>query len=516
MGTAAQSDFDNQCAFNNKSVEKKSLKMKLSLLTLASIGQAEKIEYDLTTDGQISSSNQIGSGITLYKEWELSVDLKLRKNRNWNWSNVFALQQYDADADDKLAHGDLGDRVPAVFMHGGAQKLHICNSVNGNWNYCYDTDDVGTGWNDLVIRQTEEKDYDYELITKEHTSNGDYNYQVVFDNADEYDAFYFDADLPHDAHIGFSATTGHDDKKIEIVLGGWGGLQSVIRSANQEPAQGHVKYNHTKEDFDGWKGNVKVTVSDGKVEVEAYDEVVMSWSDPSIVKSELKNLLVSGGWQGSGKWHIDTWMAPKGTGVFNYEILLNGNVEHTVQNKEPAVWRDVRAEAANGWSNGATKGVFKNFALSTIKPKKELPPVETRIYKLQDLFDEILDNSNLRQIQKQKFGQKFQEKTDDLIVLYEIIRDRETYECKFPNTWKVEVDDDDVDRYAQDNPCKAVNQMVTGAHKWALIFGKDCKREAKNPGTEYNMMKRMMKKVQQVGQKVQNKMGCTADLVEVM
>jgi len=363
MGTAAQSDFGNRCAFNNKTADKK-FKMKLSLLTLASVGHgatapAENIEYEITSEGKLESSNQIGSGLTLYKEWQLSVDLKLRKNRNMNWSNVFALQQYDSDADDKLAHGDLGDRIPAVFMHAGAQTLHICNSVNGNWNHCYNTGSVGTGWNNLVIRQYEE------------------------------------------------------------------------------------------------------------------------------------------------------------TGVFNYEILLNGNSEYKIQNTSPAVWQNVRAEAANGWSKGASKGVFKNFQVSTTKPAKELPAVETRIEKLQELFDEILANSNLREVQINKFSRKFEKKTDDLVLLYEILRDREEHACKFPNTWKTEEDDDDVDRYAQDNPCKAVKQMVTGAHKWALIFGKDCKREVKNPGTEYNMMKRMMKKVQQVGQKVQNKMGCTADLVQI-
>merc|ERR1712176_1655672 len=443
MGTAAQSDFDNQCAFNNKSVEKKSLKMKLSLLTLASIGQAEKIEYDLTTDGQISSSNQIGSGITLYKEWELSVDLKLRKNRNWNWSNVFALQQYDADADDKLAHGDLGDRVPAVFMHGGAQKLHICNSVNGNWNYCYDTDDVGTGWNNLVIRQTEEKDYDYELITKEHTSNGDYNYQVVFDNADEYDAFYFDADLPHDAHIGFSATTGHEDKKIEIVLGGWGGLQSVIRSANQKPDQGHVKINHTKAEFDSWKKDVKVAIFDGKVVVSTGDKVLMEWADKSIVKADLTNLLVSGGWGGSGDWVIQGYNEPKPLpSIYMFEIFIDGILEYSIENESPAVYRDVKAEIANGWRNGASKGNYRNFSLTTTKPPKKLPPVETRIEKLQANFGEILASSNLRQVQVEKFTKKFTEKTDDLIVLYEILRDSEKHKCEFPKTWKKSEDDE--------------------------------------------------------------------------
>ena len=53
------------------------------------------------TEGRLERSNLIGSDLTLYKEWQLSVDLKLRRNQNWNggsghwqdgWANLFALQ----------------------------------------------------------------------------------------------------------------------------------------------------------------------------------------------------------------------------------------------------------------------------------------------------------------------------------------------------------------------------------------------------------------------------------------
>ena len=44
------------------------------------------------TEGQLERSNQIGTGLTLYKEWQLSVDLKLDQNQINAWSNILALQ----------------------------------------------------------------------------------------------------------------------------------------------------------------------------------------------------------------------------------------------------------------------------------------------------------------------------------------------------------------------------------------------------------------------------------------
>ena len=70
-----------------------------------------------------------------------------------------------------------------------------------------------------------------------------YNYQLIDENALDYDFFHFNAeDFTNDIHIGFSnGFNGHNDKKWEIVLGGWGAKQHVIRDQNQSPAQGLAK-----------------------------------------------------------------------------------------------------------------------------------------------------------------------------------------------------------------------------------------------------------------------------------
>jgi len=166
------------------------MKLPLFLITAnaaAEMEPAKDIVYELdATEGKIEQSNLIGSDLTLYKDWQLSVDLKLRRNRIWEWSNVFALQVNHDDADDNLWHGVYGDRIPAVFMHGGANTLHICNSVNGNWNHCHNTGDVGTDWFNLKIGQREEFALNMinPLTPMNHvTDTTDYNYELLTDQA---------------------------------------------------------------------------------------------------------------------------------------------------------------------------------------------------------------------------------------------------------------------------------------------------------------------------------------------
>ena len=150
--------------------------------------------------------------------------------------------------------------------------------------------------------------------------------------------------------------------------------------------------------------------------------------------------------------------------------------------------------------------MYRNFKLSTVKPARAYPPVETRIQNLQGHFKDILASSNLRQVQVDKFASKYDRATDDLILYYEILRDDEKFPCTFPPTWKQE-EEDEVDRYNRDDPCKAVTQMVTGARKWGEIFVKNCKREEKG-GDPFNLLDRVMAKVNRVADKVKLKMEC--------
>ena len=394
-------------------------------------------------------------------------------------------------------------------MHGGKNSLHICNSVNGNWNHCHNTGDLGTGWFNLKIGQREEFALNMinPLTPFSHESSTAYRYELLTDAADQFESFYIDADFNNDAHIGFSKTTGHADTKWEIVIGGWGGTRSVIRSKNQFPTYGHVTKTHTKAEFNEFKHNLRVQVSDGKIQVFTGEEVFMEWSDDSIVKSELNNLLLSGGFNGFGTWQIDAYTAPPPPMSlgFRYEIFINDQLEYTIINDEPKVWTNVRAEFANGIPQ-TSNGQFRNLELSTTRPERPYQPVENRISNLVEKFGEIMENSNLREVQKQKLTEKFDSATRDFVLFYEILRDHEKYPCTFPPTWKQD-DEVEVDRYNRDDPCKAVDQMVNGASKWGRIFTKNCKRESKGQDP-YNLYDRVVAKVEAVGEKAKRKLQC--------
>ena len=70
-----------------------------------------------------------------------------------------------------------------------------------------------------------------------------YNYEMIFENAQNYDYFQFNApDFTNDILIGISnGFSGHDDSKWEIVIGGWTGTIHVIRDGNSSPLYGLVK-----------------------------------------------------------------------------------------------------------------------------------------------------------------------------------------------------------------------------------------------------------------------------------
>ena len=91
---------------------------------------------------------------------------------------------------------------------------------------------------------------------KTHSSANNYNYAVVFNDADQYDHFSIDADLNSDAHIGLSANQSHDGNEWEIVIGGWTGSGSVIRYGNQEEPL--VQKLHSKFQYDQFKHDLKV------------------------------------------------------------------------------------------------------------------------------------------------------------------------------------------------------------------------------------------------------------------
>ena len=163
-------------------------------------------------------------------------------------------------------------------------------------------------------------------VTKSFDTN--YNYQLIDENALNYDFFHFNAeDFTNDIHIGFSnGFNGHNDKKWEIVIGGWGGTRHVIRDQNQGQALVkitnydryscflYLECNFTvyiilRTQFDDLKKDFIVEVQDNLIEIffskfGDKKELVMSLFDQRIRKSMLNTLVASGGFKGSGSMHI--------------------------------------------------------------------------------------------------------------------------------------------------------------------------------------------------------------------
>ena len=99
------------------------------------------------------------------------------------------------------------------------------------------------------------------FVTKDHTSNGvKYDYKVLFDNADQFETFFISANFNKDLNIGFSASGGHNDKKWEILNGGWDGTRSVIRSNNQTPHRGLVVKTFTPAVWHDFKRDLQVLI----------------------------------------------------------------------------------------------------------------------------------------------------------------------------------------------------------------------------------------------------------------
>ena len=154
---------------------------------------------------KISRNQLYASGLTVYPEYEVSVDIRFETNSYRGWSNLFAFQVDDADADNSLWHGENGDRIPAAYLAAGTQKLHVCSSVNDNWNYCWNSEDMGTGnWFNLKVKQSLKHFLPTTNNIKGLFVPNNYDYKVMYDNADTFKSFDIDAsDFTNDIHIGF-------------------------------------------------------------------------------------------------------------------------------------------------------------------------------------------------------------------------------------------------------------------------------------------------------------------------
>ena len=100
---------------------------------------------------KIGRNEEIFTDITIYPNYEISIDLKLAENKNTWWSNIFGFR----------VHGlqdpgfPQGSRIPAVFMHKESNRILVCSAVNGNGNACWasSAEMAVDTWFNLKIKQ---------------------------------------------------------------------------------------------------------------------------------------------------------------------------------------------------------------------------------------------------------------------------------------------------------------------------------------------------------------------------
>ena len=106
------------------------------------------------TNGDLTADTLIGTNIEIFKEYELSIDLKIDRNPSSVDNNVF---QFRAPHVAK-AIGSRGDRIPAVFQQANSNKLLTYNFISGK-DHQFDVDVANrtNEWFNLKIAQVDNR-----------------------------------------------------------------------------------------------------------------------------------------------------------------------------------------------------------------------------------------------------------------------------------------------------------------------------------------------------------------------
>ena len=79
------------------------------------------------TYGELTADTVIGTDIVIFKDYKLSIDLKLKSNPSSVRNNVFQFRSPHAAT--KI--GSKGDRIPGIFQKANSNRLIAYNFING-------------------------------------------------------------------------------------------------------------------------------------------------------------------------------------------------------------------------------------------------------------------------------------------------------------------------------------------------------------------------------------------------
>lgn len=142
------------------------------LIFLCSLLQANC--YNINNGIRLSRGPQIDEISLLAPAWYVSLDIRPYGNTPY-WSNVI---HFTADGKNINTHGS---RVPAIFFKGRSRKLHICNPVNSDSNYCFDSEPlILNQYTKVEIKQHQLSDGKFRLEIK---IGGESVHSVINDKA---------------------------------------------------------------------------------------------------------------------------------------------------------------------------------------------------------------------------------------------------------------------------------------------------------------------------------------------
>ena len=109
------------------------------------------------TSGELRENHLIGQDLTIWKRYELSIDLNLGPSNNpFEWSNVFQFRDPNSD------WMTTGDRLPAIFQWS-PNHLFLCNYISGEFSQCYDDVFPENTWFNLKFVQVRVLDNTFSL-----------------------------------------------------------------------------------------------------------------------------------------------------------------------------------------------------------------------------------------------------------------------------------------------------------------------------------------------------------------
>ena len=115
--------------------------------------QNGEVYYSECKQDYIRRNDYFFTDLTMYWTWDVSIMLNLEENTNSGWSNIFGFQEEGTLAYENGQYPP-GSRTPAVWLRPNSNALHVCSTISGNGNVCWNSPEMPVNtWFKLHIRQ---------------------------------------------------------------------------------------------------------------------------------------------------------------------------------------------------------------------------------------------------------------------------------------------------------------------------------------------------------------------------